>query len=77
MSVSKEDRIKAEAYSRWEREGRPNGAHERHWLEAAEVVGMPEGASELESEGTTNASEMQLSVVDKPKRMRAKKMAAE
>ena len=73
MSVTREERIKAEAYSRWEKEGRPAGEHERHWHEAAEAVGMPDAAYELESEGTTQALEPPAL---KPKRARAKKASA-
>ncbi|MBL3685257.1 DUF2934 domain-containing protein (plasmid) [Sinorhizobium meliloti] len=37
-----EDRIRARAYEIWEREGRPDGGHERHWHQAQK---------ELEEEG--------------------------
>ncbi|WP_085026280.1 DUF2934 domain-containing protein [Ensifer aridi] len=37
-----EDRIRARAYEIWEREGRPDGGHERHWHQAKK---------ELEDEG--------------------------
>ncbi|RVJ40003.1 DUF2934 domain-containing protein [Sinorhizobium meliloti] len=37
-----EDRIRARAYEIWEREGRPDGGHERHWHQAEK---------ELEEEG--------------------------
>ncbi|MCO5963686.1 DUF2934 domain-containing protein [Sinorhizobium meliloti] len=36
------DRIRARAYEIWEREGRPDGGHERHWHQAQK---------ELEEEG--------------------------
>jgi hypothetical protein len=38
MLDEKEERIRAEAYRRWELEGRPHGEHDRHWLEAARIV---------------------------------------
>lgn len=31
---SREDRIRERAYEIWEREGRKDGGHERHWEEA-------------------------------------------
>jgi hypothetical protein len=74
MSASKEDRIKAEAYNRWEKEGRPHGEHERHWREASEAVDVPKGAKQLESEGTTQAVTVPLTA--KPKRTKTKKVAA-
>jgi hypothetical protein len=37
-----EDRIRSRAYEIWEREGRPEGGHERHWHQAKK---------ELEDEG--------------------------
>lgn len=34
----REDRIRRRAYDLWEREGRPEGEHERHWHQAARDV---------------------------------------
>lgn len=73
MSMTREDRIKAEAYSRWEKEGRPHGEHERHWREASEAVVRPEDLVPLESEGTTQATTVPEIPAPKPKRTRAKK----
>ncbi|MGK9202848.1 DUF2934 domain-containing protein [Sinorhizobium meliloti] len=42
MTEDDEDRIRARAYEIWEREGRPDGGHERHWHQAQK---------ELEEEG--------------------------
>jgi hypothetical protein len=89
MAVSREERIKAEAYKRWEKEGRPHGQHDRHWREAAEAVDMPEAARQLESEGTTQAlkapraatakapaaAKTPPAAAEKPKRAKAKKAA--
>ena len=36
--MSNEDIIRADAYARWEAEGRPDGQHDRHWQEASEAV---------------------------------------
>ncbi|MGA1834328.1 DUF2934 domain-containing protein [Rhizobium wenxiniae] len=35
--MSDQDRIREDAYARWEAEGRPEGQHERHWTEASEA----------------------------------------
>lgn len=35
-----EERIRARAYALWEAEGFPDGQHERHWLEAREIVAL-------------------------------------
>jgi hypothetical protein len=53
MLDDKEERIRAEAYRRWEHEGRPEGQQERHWHEAAEAVNGR--AMPVDSEGTTQA----------------------
>jgi hypothetical protein len=33
--MSDQDKIREDAYARWEAEGRPEGQHERHWTEAS------------------------------------------
>lgn len=38
MSTNREDRIRARAHELWEQEGRPEGAGERHWTQAANEV---------------------------------------
>lgn len=35
MSAAREDRIRQRAHEIWLREGQPEGASERHWLEAS------------------------------------------
>ncbi|MEV4609893.1 DUF2934 domain-containing protein [Neorhizobium sp. LMR1-1-1.1] len=43
--MSDEDRIREDAYARWEAEGRPEGQQERHWREASEALkntGLPQ-----------------------------------
>jgi len=37
-----EDRIRAEAYRKWEAEGRPDGQAERHWLDAEKQISNTE-----------------------------------
>lgn len=38
MSKDREQLIAARAYQLWEEEGRPHGAHERHWIQAVRDV---------------------------------------
>jgi galactose-1-phosphate uridylyltransferase len=41
---SKEERIRRRAYEIWDREGRPDGEHERHWQQAEKELEGEEGA---------------------------------
>ncbi|HWU61614.1 MAG TPA: DUF2934 domain-containing protein, partial [Ensifer sp.] len=41
---SREDYIRERAYQIWEKEGRPDGHHDRHWQQAAEEWGTAEAA---------------------------------
>jgi hypothetical protein len=45
-SASKEERIRRRAYEIWNREGRPDGEHERHWQQAEKELEGEEGAGE-------------------------------
>ena len=38
MDLTREERIRALAYSLWEKEGRPDGQGTRHWEEAEKLV---------------------------------------
>ena len=38
MEPEIEERIRARAYAIWEQEGRPDGRHLEHWLEAKRLV---------------------------------------
>jgi len=71
--MNREDRIRAEAYRRWEKEGRPHGHDERHWREAMEAIGKSAEIDELETEGTTQALTSPIAGIEKPKRSRTKK----
>lgn len=42
----KEERIRRRAYEIWEREGRPDGEHERHWQQAEKELEGEEGNGE-------------------------------
>ena len=40
MADDRQEQIRRRAHAIWEREGRPHGEHERHWLQAsAEIDG--------------------------------------
>lgn len=43
---SKEERIRRRAYEIWDREGRPDGEHERHWQQAEKELEGEEGAGQ-------------------------------
>lgn len=42
----KEERIRRRAYEIWEREGRPDGEHDRHWHQAEKELEGEGGAGE-------------------------------
>ncbi|WP_087001668.1 DUF2934 domain-containing protein [Rhizobium sullae] len=42
-SGDREDRIRRRAYEKWEREGRPDGEHERHWQQAEKEIEGEDG----------------------------------
>ncbi len=42
----KEERIRRRAYEIWERDGRPDGEHERHWHQAEKELEGEGGAGE-------------------------------
>jgi hypothetical protein len=67
MLDDKQERIKAEAYRRWEQEGRPDGQHDRHWQEAADLLESGEASDIIESEGTTQVLKTPKAKVAKPK----------
>lgn len=41
-----EERIRRRAYEIWERDGRPDGEHDRHWHQAEKELEGERGASE-------------------------------
>ena len=41
---NREDHIRERAYQIWEKEGRPDGHHERHWQEASDEWSTAEAA---------------------------------
>ena len=42
MATDKQEMIRRRAYEIWESEGRPQGAHLRHWLQASKELGEDE-----------------------------------
>jgi len=75
MLEDKEERIRAEAYRRWEQEGRPEGQHDRHWQEAAEAVNGRGPAMPVDTEGTTQALKVLKPRAAKPKAEKPAKSA--
>lgn len=67
MLDEREERIRAEAYRRWEKEGRPHGEHDRHWREAATALTNGEASDIIETEGATQALKAPKARVAKPK----------
>lgn len=59
---SREEYIRERAYQIWEKEGRPDGHHDRHWQQAAEEWGTAEaayhqGGVASSDQGASNGSE--------------------
>lgn len=71
MLDDKEERIRTEAYRRWEQEGRPHGHHDRHWQEAASAVDAGSASDIVETEGTTQAVKTPKLRASKPKAAKA------
>ncbi|WP_411755786.1 DUF2934 domain-containing protein [Sinorhizobium meliloti] len=46
-----EERIRRRAYEIWERDGRPDGEHDRHWHQAEKELEGERGASESGGDG--------------------------
>jgi len=44
MADDRHERISQRAYAIWEREGRKNGNHERHWLQASDEIDAEDAA---------------------------------
>jgi hypothetical protein len=42
MGADRHEKIRQRAYEIWEREGRPEGQHERHWHQALDELGRDE-----------------------------------
>ena len=49
MDGDKEEKIKTHAYKLWEDEGRPEGRHDEHWMQASAHVGMMGDGTEEQS----------------------------
>ncbi|EPE96510.1 DUF2934 domain-containing protein [Rhizobium grahamii] len=63
-----EEKIRNEAYKRWEAEGRPDGQAERHWLDAEKETSkdgkLPETWSSDQSGGVVPAEETDSAASD-------------
>jgi hypothetical protein len=49
MADDKQNRIRQRAHEIWEREGRPEGAHERHWQQAEGEIATEDGKGRRKS----------------------------
>ena len=45
--MNRDDRIRLRSYDIWQREGRPEGRHEHHWVEATREIDEEEAAARL------------------------------
>ena len=59
--MTRDDRIRIRAYEIWQREGRPDGRHEHHWIAATREIDEEDAAEQLREsdrrqgdEGTTD-----------------------
>ena len=74
MSGQHEDRVRERAYQLWEKEGRPEGQHLRHWRRAEEELqgrspaeGNERASDEIEeTEGATRALDMSVAAPTNP-----------
>lgn len=55
IPVDREESIRERAHRIWEREGRPEGAHDRHWEEARAAL---EAEEEIGATGTLEDTEL-------------------
>ena len=76
MNADREQLIAARAYQLWEEEGRPHGAHQRHWEQATREIdaGEPKRPS-VRSKTKTAKPETKLAAPAKPLQARAKSAA--
>jgi Protein of unknown function (DUF2934) len=72
MNGDREQLIAARAYQLWEEEGRPHGAHQRHWEQATREIEASEGERPSRRSGTKTAK---AAVKAKPSRAKAKPAA--
>lgn len=57
----REDHIRERAYQIWEKEGRPDGAHERHWQQASDEWDAAEKAYREEGPASLGSNESGVS----------------
>lgn len=74
MNGQHENRVRERAYELWEKEGRPEGDHLRHWRQAEQELGDKSSAEENdraprepeETEGATGALDMSVAAPANP-----------
>ncbi|MER9895214.1 DUF2934 domain-containing protein [Mesorhizobium sp. M0119] len=58
MDNDRHEKIRQRAYEIWLREGRPDGAHERHWQQAKQELGYDETTTGQAPAGTIASSDV-------------------
>ena len=57
QDIERQEEIRARAYALWEQEGKPEGRHLQHWLQAKRLIAAEElgvaGGAVLTHSGTT------------------------
>ena len=74
MNADREQRIAARAYQLWEEEGRPHGAHDRHWEQASREIVASEGKKSARG-AKTPKPRAKAAVGSKPSPAKAKSSA--
>ncbi|MET0942788.1 MAG: DUF2934 domain-containing protein [Mesorhizobium sp.] len=71
MIGDREERIRQRAHEIWEREGRPHGADDRHWHQAAREV----DAEDLNASGPSHTPEVAGAKAPAPRKARTQPKA--
>jgi Protein of unknown function (DUF2934) len=66
MAGDRDERIRKRAHEIWERGGRPDGAHEEHWLQASREI-------DAEDQPTASESKTEEPAAKKPRRTKPAK----
>ena len=84
MSSNREEKIRQRAHAMWEKEGRPHGAHDRHWQQAtsevdgedAAAAGEPAAAKKSPAKAKASATAAAPAKAAKPAPAKAEQPAA-
>ncbi|MCZ7908752.1 DUF2934 domain-containing protein [Agrobacterium leguminum] len=77
MDHDREAKIRERARAIWEKEGRPEGHHERHWMEAEQEVSSNAGKTKSASKSGTKKSPATKAPAKKPKSPAVKSLQKE